>query len=323
MSRLVPQCLDVDRGSSPMWRTALSVATGWCLLVTASPPPTWGSTDPWLMVHSRGPIELWRYGGLQPPYIVRSYDVVRQITIRRDGSVVGSETETEPTVAGPVVRSSTFAGHLLDAERTRLVAALAAASPLVTGGCDPRRTRFPDGPAAQNRVTHETSEIVSAFGPSGQSDSFFEADAGVPCDDSTLSLLSVIDGVADRLGALASASLPCDAGSDAFTLAGGRFRFDICWATAQASGHGKLAAEHAEGATVWFFAPTNPELFVKVKNACVSPYQRYWVFVTGLTNVAVAVTVTDLATGTTTTYDNRQTSPFVPILDTATFDVCP
>ena len=46
----------------------------------------------------------------------------------------------------------------------------------------------------------------------------------------------------------------------------------------------------------WFFDPTNPEIFVKVLDACVAPFERYWVFAAGLTDVETRLTVVDSAT---------------------------
>ena len=116
---------------------------------------------------------------------------------------------------------------------------------------------------------------------------------------------------------------PCDAGSDAVFLLGGRFRFDACWRTRDGNGGvGRLAFEQGTGATLWFFNPDNPELFLKVRDAC-GAFDRYWVFAAGLTDVEVALTVTDTHTGVTRTYFNPLGRAFEPVQDTGGFATCP
>lgn len=72
----------------------------------------------------------------------------------------------------------------------------------------------------------------------------------------------------------------------------------------------------------WFFNPDNSELFVKVKDACVDPFHRFWFFAAGLTNVAVEITVVDTALGHVRRYTNPLATPFAPIQDVAAFDTC-
>ncbi|MCP3912436.1 MAG: hypothetical protein GY713_15945, partial [Actinomycetia bacterium] len=67
--------------------------------------------------------------------------------------------------------------------------------------------------------------------------------------------------------------------------------------------------------------PDNVEVVVKVLDGC-GENGRFWVFATGLTNVAVELTVTDLETGAVRSYSNPQGRPFVPILDTLAL-ACP
>ncbi len=116
---------------------------------------------------------------------------------------------------------------------------------------------------------------------------------------------------------------PCNAGGDAIFLLGNRFRVDACWRTAGNSGTAKLAVEQGTGATMWFFNSNNPELFIKVRDACVDPFNRHWVFIAGLTNVEVTVTVTDTVTGFTRTYFNPLNMAFASVQDTASFATCP
>jgi len=71
-----------------------------------------------------------------------------------------------------------------------------------------------------------------------------------------------------------------------------------------------------------FFSPTNVELIVKVLNGCAVNH-RYWVFLAGLTNVAVTVHVEDRLTGQVATYVNPYGRPFPPVQDTSSFATCP
>jgi len=73
----------------------------------------------------------------------------------------------------------------------------------------------------------------------------------------------------------------------------------------------------------WFFDASNIELVVKILNACVDPFNSYWVFTAGLTNVGVEITVTDTRSGESKRYENPLGTPFAPIQDTAGFATCP
>jgi hypothetical protein len=134
--------------------------------------------------------------------------------------------------------------------------------------------------------------------------------------------------ISDEVTGLATAptppSPPCNAGSDALFLQNGRFRVDACWRRSNGtSGNAKVAHQQGIGATLWFFNPANPELFLKVVNACSPEFDRFWVFVAGLTNVEVEVRVTDTSTGFSRTYRNPQGQPMAPVIDTTSFDTCP
>jgi hypothetical protein len=78
------------------------------------------------------------------------------------------------------------------------------------------------------------------------------------------------------------------------------------------------------GGFLWCFDPSNPEIFVKVLDACTPQTgNTYWVFVSGLTNVGVTVTVTDTVSGLQKSYTNPVGSPFASIEDTVGLKVCP
>lgn len=73
----------------------------------------------------------------------------------------------------------------------------------------------------------------------------------------------------------------------------------------------------------WFFAPDNPEITVKVIDACGLPlFDNYWVFAAGMTNVEVTLVVHDAVTGEERTWIRPGGRPFQPIQDAGHFRVC-
>ena len=110
-----------------------------------------------------------------------------------------------------------------------------------------------------------------------------------------------------------------DSGLD---LLGGRFQVSAEWRTADGtSGTAQAKSLTNETGLFWFFSQTNTELVVKVLNAC-TPYNRFWVFAAGLTDVEVELTVEDTWTGQTQTYLRPRGVLFAPLADTSTFDGC-
>lgn len=110
------------------------------------------------------------------------------------------------------------------------------------------------------------------------------------------------------------------------TLLDGRFRVSAEWTTATDSGSATAVRLTDQSAYFWFFDPAVPEIFVKVVDACVAPYDRFWVFAAGLTDVGVALEVEDLAAvgsaGAVWTRQSALGHPFAPILDTGAFATC-
>jgi photosystem II stability/assembly factor-like uncharacterized protein len=105
-------------------------------------------------------------------------------------------------------------------------------------------------------------------------------------------------------------------------LDAGRFRVVASWTSQDGSAdQGHAHPLTSDTGYFWFFDSANVEVIVKVLEACgVGGYR--WVFASGLTNVQVALTVTDVVTGITNTYGNPQGTPFKPIQDTKAF-ACP
>jgi len=116
----------------------------------------------------------------------------------------------------------------------------------------------------------------------------------------------------------------CTPGPQALCLSGGRFRVEAAWMTKDgAAGEGNTIPLTADTGAFWFFNSENVEILVKVLDACSTPFDSFWVFAAGLTNVEVTLTITDTETGMVKTYDNPLDRAFQPVQDTSAFLTCP
>ena len=106
------------------------------------------------------------------------------------------------------------------------------------------------------------------------------------------------------------------------SLAGGRYHAAATWQSSTASGEAHPVSLTSETGYFWFSDPANVELVVKILDGC-TINDRLWVFVAGLTNVNVILTVTDTWTLQSRTYTNPQGTAFLPIQDTGAFSTCP
>ncbi len=114
----------------------------------------------------------------------------------------------------------------------------------------------------------------------------------------------------------------CISGGPILCLNKSRFQVQVTWTTPQADGEGQAIQLTDESGFFTFFDPSNVELTIKLLNGCTLG-GHYWVFMSGLTNVGVRVTVTDTKTGAVKTYNNPQNKTFAPVLDTSAFATCP
>ncbi len=103
----------------------------------------------------------------------------------------------------------------------------------------------------------------------------------------------------------------------------GRFAVKAHYHTAQGGGSegsgqaiGLQSLGVAQGGLLWFFAADNPEMLVKVLDAC-AVNNRYWIFYAAGTNVGFTVTVTDTQTNQVKTYTNPDQTAAKPVQDTA------
>jgi hypothetical protein len=103
-----------------------------------------------------------------------------------------------------------------------------------------------------------------------------------------------------------------------------RFLVQATYDATPANGKGPATVllESAQSVKFSFFDASNVEMIVKVLNACVAPFNRWWVAAGGLTNVGVTLKVTDTKTGKTKTYSNPKNTLFQPFFDTEAF-ACP
>lgn len=128
-------------------------------------------------------------------------------------------------------------------------------------------------------------------------------------------------GIGAEPGTVEGACQPSDT---ALCLTGDRFRVESSFHDHLGNdGLGHAVALSAESGTFWFFTSANVELIIKVVDACSLPhFHNFWVYVTGLTDVEVHLTVVD--TWTQAVWE-RQTSvgePFPSILDSQAFATC-
>jgi plastocyanin len=117
----------------------------------------------------------------------------------------------------------------------------------------------------------------------------------------------------------------CVPGADALCLNNGRFRASVDWHTATDTGAGSAVPLPAapDSGLFYFFNPTNIEMLIKVLNACVPPFNHYWVFFAATTNVEFAVVVADTQTGKTVAYFNPLNRSAPPVQDINAFATCP
>jgi hypothetical protein len=124
-------------------------------------------------------------------------------------------------------------------------------------------------------------------------------------------------------------SAACQRGDETACLLAGRFEVEVDWRTSSDSGEAQVMsfggqrAENDESVFWWFFGPLNFEMGVKVLAACVPALgDKYWVFVSGLTDQGWTVRVRDTYTDASRTYVNPVGELSETFADTAAFD-CP
>lgn len=116
----------------------------------------------------------------------------------------------------------------------------------------------------------------------------------------------------------------CFASTTVLCLENGRFAVEVDWETTRGdgnSGRGVAVRETDNSGMFWFFEPSNLEILIKVLDACV-PFDRFWVFFSGTTDVGFELRVTDTVANETKVYSNVDQTVALPVLDTDAFDTC-
>ena len=163
------------------------------------------------------------------------------------------------------------------------------------------------GPLANNGGPTPTHALLAG------SPALDAADTCTPSDQRGVARPAACDIGAFELSAV------CVTGGPTLCLNNDRFKVTVEWKTAQgATGQGQAVQLTPDTGYFWFFSATNVELTLKVLDGC-GLNNRYWVFLSGLTNVEVKLTVTDTATGQTKIYTNPQGRVFRTVLDTGAF----
>jgi len=119
---------------------------------------------------------------------------------------------------------------------------------------------------------------------------------------------------------------PCVAGPQTLCINGGRFKAELDWHLADGTGGNGQAVpvpSAPDSGLFYFFGPANIEMLIKVLNACVPAFDRYWVFFAATTNVEFAVVVTDTRNGQTRAYYNPPDRSAPPVQDVNAFPTCP
>jgi subtilisin family serine protease len=109
-------------------------------------------------------------------------------------------------------------------------------------------------------------------------------------------------------------------------LQNGRFEVKVSYTSTSGAGQAQVMvfngqrAENLETAFFTFFSTTNFEMGVKVLNACVPSFgNKFWVFVSGLTDQGWTITVRDTSNNAIKTYSNTLNHLSATFADTSAF----
>jgi hypothetical protein len=131
-----------------------------------------------------------------------------------------------------------------------------------------------------------------------------------------IAVLAIVDDDRD--------ATPCIETPTTLCLVGDRFQVTVEWSAPTGDAiPARWVRVSGDAGYFWFFTEPNPEVFVKLIDACIEPFRRYWMYASGLTDVEVRLDVLDTQTGVERTYVNPGGQAFLPIRDVGTFDTCP
>jgi len=117
---------------------------------------------------------------------------------------------------------------------------------------------------------------------------------------------------------------PCVPDATTLCLADGRFRARAVRRDfAGKLGTAGVVPLTGDSGYFWFFAPGNPEVLLKVVDACGLPgFENFWVYSTGLTNVEVELEVVDTLSGSRKIVRTALGEAYGPLFDSGSFEVC-
>ncbi|MEO8197788.1 MAG: hypothetical protein ABI689_13815 [Thermoanaerobaculia bacterium] len=114
----------------------------------------------------------------------------------------------------------------------------------------------------------------------------------------------------------------CEPDATHHCLQQGRFRVSVRWEDfAGHQGEGLAVPLSADSGLFWFFGSDNIEVAAKVLDGCAFN-DRFWIYLAGLTNVAVRVEVEDTWTDGIWSRDVALGTPFPPFQDISAFATC-
>jgi Bacterial pre-peptidase C-terminal domain len=120
----------------------------------------------------------------------------------------------------------------------------------------------------------------------------------------------------------------CTPTETSLCLLDGRFKVEVEWrdfenvtGSGQVVELGQFASE--DSGLLYFFAPDNWEMLVKMVDACNPPFNSFWVFASATTNVQYTLRVTDTETDQVRTWFNPLGTLAPAIADPQAFLTCP
>ncbi|HUO86566.1 MAG TPA: Calx-beta domain-containing protein [Thermoanaerobaculia bacterium] len=190
-----------------------------------------------------------------------------------------------------------------------------------TGGADftpvDQIVSFVDGDAANKTVLVPILDDAVAEGPETFHAMLTAPTGGASLAEPTMMAIEIADDDFD--------SGPCVEDAVTHCLAGGRFRVTVDFqAPADPAPRPAQRIELTDDSGLfWFFEASNVEMLIKVLDACVDPFDRFWVFFAATTDVAFTVTVVDTGENRVKQYSNEQGQAALPVQDTDAFATCP
>ena len=134
---------------------------------------------------------------------------------------------------------------------------------------------------------------------------------GRPLTDVNAITRNRIDAVAayQALTGSGGSTGPCVRDGDTACLSGNRFEVEVDWQSTSSNGRAQVMtfggqrAENDDSAFFWFFSASNFEMGLKILNGC-GLNNRFWAFISGLTDQGWTVRIRDTQTGSMKTYSN-------------------